>query len=136
MYDDLVKKIRHCATDPMHCLSFGEVKDGRCFKRLMTQAADAIEELWKKYLASEVDATNLTGWLAEERAKRLWISVTERLPKYGERVLVFGGFTMYVAYYDRNRYGGESWHKLNSKSHYCNPTHWMPLPDPPKEEEK
>lgn len=53
-------------------------------------------------------------------------------PKYGERVLVFGGFTMYVAYYDKNRYGGESWHKLNSKSHYCNPTHWMALPEPPK----
>ena len=45
MYDELVKKIRHCATDPMHCLSCGEAKDGRCFIRLMTQAADAIEEL-------------------------------------------------------------------------------------------
>lgn len=45
MYDELVKKIRHCATDPMHCLSCGEDKDGRCFMRLMTQAADAIEEL-------------------------------------------------------------------------------------------
>ena len=63
-----------------------------------------------------------------------WIPVKERLPKYGERVLVFGGVTMYVAYYDKNRYGGESWHKLNSKSHYCNPTHWMPLPEPPREE--
>lgn len=63
-----------------------------------------------------------------------WISVDERLPKYGERVLVFGGVTMYVAYYDKNRYDGESWHKLNSKSHYCNPTHWRPLPEPPKED--
>lgn len=47
MYDELIKKIRHCATDPMHCLSCAEDKDGRCFKRLMTQAADAIEELQK-----------------------------------------------------------------------------------------
>ena len=70
----------------------------------------------------------------EELSKPRWIPVSERLPKYGERVLVFGGVTMYVAYYDKNRYGGESWHKLNSKSHYCNPTHWMPLPEPPKEE--
>lgn len=48
MYDELVKKIRHCATDPMHCLSCVEDKDGRCFARLMTQAADAIEKLSKK----------------------------------------------------------------------------------------
>ena len=45
MYDELIKKIRHCATDPMHCLSCVEDKDGRCFARLMTQAADAIERL-------------------------------------------------------------------------------------------
>ena len=43
MYDELLKKIRHCATDPMHCLSCAEDKDGRCFARLMTQSADAIE---------------------------------------------------------------------------------------------
>lgn len=48
MYDELLKKIRHCATDPMHCLSCAEDKDGRCFARLMTQSADAIEELKKR----------------------------------------------------------------------------------------
>lgn len=53
MYDELIKKIRHCATDPMHCLSCAEDKDGRCFKRLMTQAADAIEELQKAVLRLE-----------------------------------------------------------------------------------
>lgn len=53
MYDELVKKIRHCATDPMHCLSCGEDKDGRCFARLMTQAADVIEELQKAVLRLE-----------------------------------------------------------------------------------
>lgn len=44
-YTDLVKKIRHCATDPMHCLTCDEDKDGRCFARLMREAADAIEAL-------------------------------------------------------------------------------------------
>ena len=87
--------------------------DNACLSvKTLHEAADAIEEL----------------------NKPRWIPVTERLPKYGEHVLVFGGVTMYVAYYDKNRYGGERWHKLNSKSHYCNPTHWMPLPEPPKEE--
>ena len=78
---------------------------------------------------TEEDVTRLLSLDVRPR----WIPVSERLPKYGERVLVFGGVTMYVAYYDKNRYGGESWHKLNSKSHYCNPTHWMPLPEPPEE---
>lgn len=56
MYDELIKKIRHCATDPMHCLSCSEDKDGRCFKRLMTQAADAIEELQKAVLRLEEES--------------------------------------------------------------------------------
>ena len=85
MYDELVKKIRHCATDPMHCLSCGEDKDGRCFARLMTQAADAIEELSK-------DRNNWKGTAKEEREMYWhwfdnyqkdvpsWIPVTEQLP--------------------------------------------------------
>ena len=107
MYDELVKRLRAQAVYLHEKFS----KNVELLDVLM-KAADAIEEL----------------------SKPGWIPVTERLPKYGERVLVFGGFTMYVAYYDKNRYGGESWHKLNSKSHYCNPTHWQPLPQPPKEE--
>ena len=75
----------------------------------LKEAADAIEELSKKYLASEVDNTNLTGWLAEEHVRNCphyirnvhdrgddslcdkyvcevkdvphWIPVTERLPE-------------------------------------------------------
>jgi hypothetical protein len=62
-----------------------------------------------------------------------WISVKERMPKEDEVVLVFGGRSIYTAYYGENRYGGIGWHKLNSKYHNCNPTHWMPLPEPPKE---
>lgn len=57
-----------------------------------------------------------------------WISVKERLPKEDEVVLVFGGRSIYTAYYGENRWGGIGWHKLNSKYHNCNPTHWMPLP--------
>lgn len=74
MYDELVKKIRHCATDPMHCLSCGEDKDGRCFKRLMTQAADAIEALSKLAL-DEHNRAAVVAW--EHR----WIPVSERLPE-------------------------------------------------------
>lgn len=124
MYDELVKELR----DPCpheNCV-------------VCQKAADAIEELskdrdnWKATAKEEREA--YWHWFDQyQKDVPRWIPVTERLPKYGERVLVFGGVTMYVAYYDKNRYGGESWHKLNSKSHYCNPTHWMPLPTPPKE---
>ena len=61
-----------------------------------------------------------------------WISVKERLPEEGEVVLVFGGRSIYTAIYGW-RCGWYGWHKLNSKYHNCNPTHWMPLPEPPKE---
>ena len=118
MYDELITHLRECAKLDKSENTFSE-------------AADAIEEL---NLTAESYKRSMEAWADEAaNAQPRWISVTERLPKYGERVLVFGGVTMYVAYYDKNRYGGEIWHKLNSKSHYCNPTHWMPLPQPPKE---
>ena len=64
-----------------------------------------------------------------------WIPVTERLPEHDEVVLVFGKRGgIYTAYCNR-RHGYTGWHKLNSKHHYCEPTHWMPLPEPPKEVE-
>lgn len=117
MYDELVKQLRRCAVYLPEKFS----KNAETLDVLM-KAADAIEELMRRCEQFQY------------MPPPAWIPVTERLPKYGERVLVFGGVTMYVAYYDKNRYGGESWHKLNSKSHYCNPTHWMPLPELPKEE--
>lgn len=125
MYDKLIKSLR---VEPFEVESVGLAKK-------MNEAADAIEELQQiagHYEETAKDYFKDVCYYLERVPK--WVPVTERLPEYGERVLVFGGVTMYVAYYDKNRYGGESWHKLNSKSHYCNPTHWMPLPEPPKEE--
>ena len=122
MYDELVKRLREEVPTALANCDFDFLEDWS------KEAADAIEDLEFACNRYEKDYKALCEYLPK------WIPVKERLPKYGERVLVFGGVTMYVAYYDKNRYGGESWHKLNSKSHYCNPTHWMPLPQPPKEE--
>ena len=126
MYEELVKKIRHCATDTMHCLSCVEDKDGRCFKRLMTQATDAIEEL----------------------SKPRWINAEERLPELRQNVLVSDGKGSGEGWLDRY-----DWHDPNRedvvytspqpRDFWCIPgckvdedhvTHWMPLPEPPKEE--
>lgn len=57
-----------------------------------------------------------------------WISVKEGLPEKGKPVLVYGKRGgIYTALFE----GGKYWWKLNSKSHSCEPTHWMPLPEPP-----
>ena len=60
-----------------------------------------------------------------------WIPVTERLPEKGETVIALGNRGgVYTAKYTGSIY----WHKLNARCHMCEPTHWMPLPTPPKGE--
>lgn len=123
MYEKLVNNLRG-----MSRYTAGTVTD------LCKQAADAIEELWKKYLASEVDATNLTGWLAEEHAKHLWIPVTERLPLYGQDVLAVRTYgdgekcqevlIAHIAVW--NEETGKKWWNAT------NITHWMPIPPAPE----
>lgn len=69
-----------------------------------------------------------------------WINVNDRLPERECVALVCGKRGgIYTAEYRMFDIFGKKdphWHKLNSKSHWCEPTHWMPLPKPPKEEEK
>lgn len=117
-YEDLVKSLREpCPHE--NCV-------------LCQNAADAIEEL-----QAQID-----GWIEQERKALLksvpkWVSVTEQLPKYGTPVLAYGSRGgIFVAKYERARaeWDIDYWWKLNSAIHVCNPTHWMPLPEPPKEE--
>ncbi len=129
MYDELVKALRNNADH------YGfEAEDG--LVHLLTNAADAIEELQK---AVNFHKFNSEFWedkynsLADEK----WIPVTEALPKYGTPVLAYGSRGgIFVAKYERARaeWDRDYWWKLNSAIHVCNPTHWMPLPQPPMEE--
>ena len=58
-----------------------------------------------------------------------WIPMTEQLPEYGQTVVVRvhfpfdGDARMAVTTYDQN-YNPHFWKRV---------THWMPLPEPPKE---
>jgi hypothetical protein len=61
--------------------------------------------------------------------KRFWISVEDRLPEKLESFLIYDGTVI-------------AWAFLNSDSRYVdmakcdfynNVTHWMPLPEPPKQ---
>jgi hypothetical protein len=134
MYDELITKIRRCATDPMHCLSCGEDKDGRCFARLMKQAADAIEERMR-----DLDSMN-EACIALYGALPRWIPVTERLPEAWRRVIVCAKHDGGLSVWDSARWSGKRWEK---EMEVCYDywveidepvTHWMPLPEPPKEE--
>lgn len=141
MYEELVKRLRERAAwinFPHH----GEESPTEDAK-LMMDAADAIAELVKDLERSK-DFEAFWQYEAEEALKKFqvaisnnprWIPVGERLPGTGEIVLVYGKRGgIYTAEHNRNgRWPGSFW-KLNSKSHHCDPTHWMPLPYPPKEE--
>ena len=136
MYEELIRCLRG-HSEKMGCADNCICEDaykrgfGTCSEELAKLAADAIGELSKKRDAA------CWGCKCEKIEPSVWIPVTERLPKYGETVLVYGSQGgIYTARYERARteWGRDSWWKLNSKSHICNPTHWMPLPQPPKEE--
>jgi len=95
-------------------------------------------ELVKKLRVASVQCDEMRlrdfGYIMKTASEAIpqWISVEERLPEEDEVVLVWGGASVYTAK-RHNKYGCMMWWKLNSKQHYCNPTHWMPIPEPPKE---
>lgn len=82
------------------------------------EVADAIESACKAYqMMAEAYEREVT--------KQEWIPVTERLPKKHERVLVCSkSVKMRIDFIN------------NDGKWYTTPhvTHWMPLPEPPKEE--
>ena len=67
-----------------------------------------------------------------------WISVNERMPEPDKDVLLcfgLGDFRMAVG----GKYElDEGWYSITDAEYYTDcdttPTHWMPLPDPPKED--
>lgn len=119
-YEELVKRLRNGAELLSH--------DGWA-AGLFTQAADAIEKL--------IEVIQNHDFL-KSLIKPGWIPVTERLPEIHKEVLVcnedYGeaelGFSE-VAVWDGNDWIC-TW-DMESRLHFI--THWMPLPEPPKEEE-
>lgn len=61
-----------------------------------------------------------------------WISVSERFPKNGEIVLCKASYGMEVLQWDRN---ANLWLGFSDAHAKWRITHWMPLPEPPKEGE-
>ena len=133
MYEELVKRLRNCATQAAPCKTCDMVEDGSCTDTLMKQAADAIEELQR-----QIDA-----WVEPERKALIkslprWIPVTERLPEVDLRVLTFARFKGDGSWFmDISSFSGVTNHGIPTFWGYGEGmvvTHWMPLPEPPKEE--
>ena len=79
MYENLVKRLRVCASDSP-CLDCPErYSVGRCFDNIKKEAADAIEEV---NLIAESNRRSMEAWAAESaRAHDMiprWIPVTEK----------------------------------------------------------
>lgn len=74
--------------------------------------------------------------LSAIRAKQepQWISVKDRLPQLGERVLCSDGTTVFEQYRVEPSCVFGIWDRGGMKSMMQNVTHWMPLPEPPKED--
>ena len=67
-----------------------------------------------------------------EQNNNEWISVQDRLPEINTYVLiVYAGYSMFVAYRDNSE--GDLCFRGDDGNPLYNITHWMPLPEPPKE---
>jgi len=145
MYEELIRSCRACATGYVgncdSCMFSGE----DCYKQLHKASADAIEELTKD-LERLKNYEMFWNKEAEEALRRFqvavanklrWIPVTERLPepKFAREwylVALESGCVKSLAYEKEGRTDNlfrPGWHETASPV-----THWMPLPEPPKEE--
>ena len=117
-YDELIKDLRICAsTFTESCEECSHSNEhGDCYNGLKRSAADAIEELQNR----------LEQALYMPLPK--WIPVKERLPENDKTVLVWNrrNSREYFDVYDHGRWIIFEWEDI---------THWMPLPEPPKDGE-
>ena len=113
-------------------------------EKLIELIAKAKRSMWGKsglscelarnsYIAEFLIANGVTiatdNNVGDKLTPTAWIPVTERLPEYGQTVVVRvhfpfdGDARMAVTTYDQH-YNPHFWKRV---------THWMPLPEPPKE---
>ena len=128
MYDELINLLRRCGKQKCKNCEYEHVLG--CVTKMNEKAADAIEELQKQRDEWESHAA-----LAESFA-RGWIPVTERLAETPGEYMVAYHPCYWDRVHDEIKVGLDSFRGKTSwaKKKYKRVTHWMPLPEPPKEE--
>jgi hypothetical protein len=112
MYDELIKGLR----EDMEWAESNEWETPIMLFDHLKQAADAIEELTNRNVGK-------------------WIPVTERLPEYDSVVLVTNGEDVGTGYrYVLGEIGFTGWAVPFADIEEDDVSHWMPLPEPPKED--
>lgn len=145
MYKELVKRLRHCSEEHSGCGTCELSDTCVLHTKLLLQAADAIEELlpFKKQVEKGMGLIDKADELLNA-VKPHWISVIERLPKTRKSILGKKSSKVIVAFrFNDGAQGTDTAHTLNREwvfeDHITvvprTVTHWMPLPEPPKEEQ-
>lgn len=155
MYDDLIKQLRYCAdaTTCRNCLWKTEC----CPTDMQKKAADAIEELKKAVIRLEDESGIYDELPTFYIYPTKWIRVADRLPEDDNRKYLTASSsvtkpttTLYdICWFAKDLYEVDRFDFPNEKnkpgfykydSEYGNYiisdiTHWMPLPEPPKDGE-
>lgn len=120
---EIIQALRLCGKIDSNCRECKIWGDDRCVEHLAGAAADLIESLTAENAA------------LREKVPR-WVSVDDRHPKPGTRVLATDGVFVGEAY----RTSADTWRRYDGIAmRDCIGsvvTHWMPLPKAPEEGEK
>lgn len=137
MYDELLKRLRDAAkmSEALVVLLPHSDSEGNATAKLYNDAADAIEALSDMVATAHNELANVI--LSYEESKPRWVSVTERLPESsGTHALVMRfDYVTNTPFYDLLWFDSDEWWNRNYTGDFA-VTHWMPLPEPPKEENK
>lgn len=125
---DEIKKWLECCTH-VTCNGCPYDEDGCATSQQIIDALEYIQQL-------ENQIGELTEKVAQlEAAQSKWISVEERLPDAGEKVMIRGVKNgMQIGAFSGITRPGKNRRWLWKKNTILEVTHWMSLPEPPKEE--
>lgn len=118
------------------CICYSN-KDFDCVSNftVLTAAVDFIEQLQQELIDERYRHDRLQDFcvaqgdeLSKIKAQQRWIPVTERLPEDDDDVLIMSSGSISMGYF--NIFRG---YWVDYEGDDDNITHWMPLPEPPKE---
>lgn len=123
-YGEIVKRLRE--------------HNGWALNETLDQAADAIEELQKR-VELEYQSGFADGQISANRKKNKWISAEDALPEVDQPVMIcaFGKSVGEGVYRGHDGFH-HVWKMYASSGTYWDDevTHYMPLPEPPEEDDK